>query len=230
MSKCGVTWHSNLRVDLNNDPKVCLKMLETSLTDLKSDYLDAYFIHHPDPRTDIRKTMEVLAKAKMQQKIRYIGLSNTNEEEYKLASEVEKVDVLQQKYHFFHRGRANEMESKYPEVSLISYGTFDQGVLTQRVDLERKFEKNDHRSFAPSWKKRSLEREVQRVAKLKNVLNHEPFDLLDLAIGTAVNHQSIISSLVGLKSQEGLEQVLMALRNLPSTVKIEELEKSFNEE
>jgi myo-inositol catabolism protein IolS len=83
VSKGGVTWDQNKRVDKNNHPDVIQKMLEQSLRDLNTDYIDLYMIHWPDERHDIRPAMEVLTKAKAQNKIRFIGLCNTNERDFK---------------------------------------------------------------------------------------------------------------------------------------------------
>ena len=47
VSKSGVTWNESKRVDMTNDPKVARLMLEQSLRDLESDYIDLYMIHWP---------------------------------------------------------------------------------------------------------------------------------------------------------------------------------------
>ena len=44
-SKSGVTWSSSRRVDMTNDPQVTQKMLEQTLRDFQSDYIDLYMIH-----------------------------------------------------------------------------------------------------------------------------------------------------------------------------------------
>ena len=61
-SKSGVSWHPTKRVNMTNDPKTTLNMLEQSLRDLATDYIDAYFIHWHDARVDIRRAMEVLSR------------------------------------------------------------------------------------------------------------------------------------------------------------------------
>ena len=45
ISKSGVDWHDSKRVNMTNDPAVTQKMLENSLRDLQSDYIDLYMIH-----------------------------------------------------------------------------------------------------------------------------------------------------------------------------------------
>lgn len=61
ISKCGVTWHDSKRVNMTNDPVTTKKMIEQSLRDLSTDYIDLYMVHWPDKNTDIRHTLEVLS-------------------------------------------------------------------------------------------------------------------------------------------------------------------------
>ena len=95
VSKCGLTWKPSGRVDHTNDPRVCQRMLEQSLRDLQSDYMDLYMVHYPDPKFDIRVTLEVLARAQREGKIGLIGLCNTNETELALAEEVADIAIIQ---------------------------------------------------------------------------------------------------------------------------------------
>src|SRR5688572_482163 len=64
VSKCGVTWHENKRVNMTNDPIVAEKMLSQTLSHLRTDYVDLYMIHWPDSKLDIRVPMHALSKAK----------------------------------------------------------------------------------------------------------------------------------------------------------------------
>lgn len=53
-----------------------MKAVEGSLKRLRTDYLDLYQIHQPDPDTPIEETLGALAELTEQGMVRYIGLSN----------------------------------------------------------------------------------------------------------------------------------------------------------
>jgi aryl-alcohol dehydrogenase-like predicted oxidoreductase len=53
-----------------------LRAVEASLRRLKTDWIDLYQIHFPDPRTPIEETLRALDDLVTQGKVRYIGSSN----------------------------------------------------------------------------------------------------------------------------------------------------------
>ena len=149
-SKSGVTWSSSKRVDMTNDPQVTQRMLEQTLRDFQSDYVDLYMIHWPDPRVDIRRPMEVLAKAKEQTKIRHIGLCNTTPEDLLKAQEIEEIEVVQSQFNLFEDSLKKDFlpELKKQGISFMSWGTLDKGILTGRVHEKRQYDRCDARSWA----------------------------------------------------------------------------------
>ncbi|MCB0349065.1 MAG: aldo/keto reductase [Bdellovibrionales bacterium] len=149
VSKGGVTWDKNKRVDKNNHPDVIARMFEKSLTDLQTDYIDLYMIHWPDDRHDIRPAIEVLMKAKEQGKIRFIGLCNTNEEDFKKASSLCKVDALQDNWNLFSWNESYWRMGGFGKAGTIyrmGYEKFDKGILIGHVVEGRKFDASKARS------------------------------------------------------------------------------------
>jgi aryl-alcohol dehydrogenase-like predicted oxidoreductase len=57
-------------------PQYVRQVLERSLSELGTDYVDIYMIHFPDPKTPIEDTLEVLAGLVEEGKVRQIGCSN----------------------------------------------------------------------------------------------------------------------------------------------------------
>jgi aryl-alcohol dehydrogenase-like predicted oxidoreductase len=53
-----------------------MKAVEDSLKRLRTDYIDLYQLHKPDPRTPIEETLRALDDLVRQGKVRYIGCSN----------------------------------------------------------------------------------------------------------------------------------------------------------
>ncbi|MFP3915819.1 MAG: aldo/keto reductase [Actinomycetota bacterium] len=57
-------------------PSYIERMVERSLRQLRTDYIDLYQLHRPDPRTPIEDTLETLAGLVEKGKVRQIGCSN----------------------------------------------------------------------------------------------------------------------------------------------------------
>ena len=102
VSKGGITWDDRKRIHIDNNPKTLQNMLERSLKDLRTEYIDLYMIHWPDRNIDIRKPMEFLSRAKDDGKIRAIGLCNTSDDEIKKAVEIDRIDALQAECNLFN--------------------------------------------------------------------------------------------------------------------------------
>lgn len=53
-----------------------MRVVETSLKALRTDWIDLYQLHQPDPRTPIEETLDALHDLVGQGKVRYVGCSN----------------------------------------------------------------------------------------------------------------------------------------------------------
>lgn len=216
ISKCGVTWHENRRVDMTNDPLTAKKMIEDSLRALRSDYIDLYMIHWPDANVDIRKTMEVLSKAKDEGKIHHIGLCNTTVEDCIKASEVDKIEAVQSELNFFNREVTTELFPylKEHDIDFMSWGTLDKGILTGRVDEKRTFDKSDCRSWAPWWKSQKKDQKYKVAQKLKKIADENGYSLLEMALSHNLSFSELSLVLCGARNSDQLKQLLRSINNL----------------
>ncbi|MCK6512567.1 aldo/keto reductase [Myxococcota bacterium] len=230
VSKCGVTWDRDQRVGIDNSPKKTQEMLHQSLRDLQTDYIDLYFVHWPDPNVDIRRTMEVLAKARQEQKIRSIGLSNTSPEEIARAMEIDRVDVLQGSFNLFD-GYARDV--LFPLVDehgmgFMSYGTLDKGVLTGRVTAEREktsgFDSSDIRSHASWWKQADRSLKYKAMAALRPLLQKHGHSGLEIALGYVLRFAQVSTALCGVRDRQQLESAVAAVSHLPDAEFLQEAE------
>ncbi len=230
VSKSGVTWHENKRVDMTNDPVITRKMIEQSLRDLQTDYIDLYMVHWPDENVDIRDTMEVLAKAKLEGKIKHIGLCNTNEDEFVKASEVDRVEVLQSQFNFFEQDIKKDLFPiiKDQDLSLMSWGTLDKGILTGRVNRDRKFDKSDCRSWAPWWKAMDKESRYDIVERMQPALKEQGLTGLDFAIHFNLSHDELSTVLCGARNMAQLDGVLNSLEKKVTPEMLAEIIKSVS--
>lgn len=218
VSKSGVTWNENKRVDMTNAPLVAEKMLEQSLRDLNTEFIDLYMIHWPDPRVDIRKTMEVLSRAKNQGKIKHIGLCNTNIDDLKKSMEIDRIEAVQSEFNFF----TNQLirENIFPflkenNISFMSWGTLDKGILTGRVDGKRKeYDKSDCRSWAPWWKEADNSEKFKTMEKLWPLLEEKNYTGLALALSYNLSFPELSVAICGARNENQLHSLLDARKKL----------------
>jgi aryl-alcohol dehydrogenase-like predicted oxidoreductase len=112
--------------------------LDASLRRLRTDFVDLYQCHRPDPDTPIEETMEALTEAVRAGKVRAIGFSEFSPEQIEASLEVsrelglEKFVSSQPQYHMLWRGPEQEV---FPlcaanGISQIVWSPIAQGVLT----------------------------------------------------------------------------------------------------
>ena len=224
ISKSGVDWHDNGRVNMSNDPKIAIKMLNQSLKNFNCDYIDIYLIHWPDSNVDIRRPLEALYNEKEKGKILHLGLCNTNIEDLRKAKEVCPVEVIQMEANLFRQQTFKELDQECDESILkIGWGTYDKGILSGSVRADSKFDSSDCRSWAPWWKKSDWKDKVQFVDGVCSKMDINYAELANFALNTS--QQIVDVSLCGMKTQK---HILSNLENLNTPCKgVEEVADEF---
>lgn len=216
ISKSGVSWHENKRVNMTNDPVIAEKMLHQSLIDLQTDVIDLYMVHWPDKNIDIRDTLRVYKKAQDAGKIKYIGLCNTYLEDLEKAREVCDIKMVQSQFHWFDRGVTQDLFPylKQHQKSFMSWSTLGQGIISGRVQKDRKYDQSDARSWAPWWNKDEVNKKVEMMNKLQVKLQEYNKTGLHLAISFNLSFSELTTALVGVRSLEQLDSLINAYNNL----------------
>lgn len=228
ITKGGVDWHANKRVNMSNDPLIIEKMLNESLKRLKRDTIDIYMIHWPDNRIDIRKPVEVLKKAQEQGKIKQIGLCNTTLDDLKSATQIADINFLQSELNTFRTEPFLVLGEEWKKRFSMSWGTLDKGILSGRVTPQRKFEEVDCRSWAPWWNKKEVLTKFEKVEKLKSILNDYEISLTEFALHFNLNYFGLNACLIGFKNEPDLVQLTSNLQKNNIRERIEEVLNQWN--
>jgi aryl-alcohol dehydrogenase-like predicted oxidoreductase len=87
----------------NASPKHLEAALEGSLKRLRLERIDLFQLHVPDPAVSFDGSMETLARAREQGKIRHVGLSNVTLEHVERARKIVPIVSVQNRYSFADR-------------------------------------------------------------------------------------------------------------------------------
>jgi aryl-alcohol dehydrogenase-like predicted oxidoreductase len=145
-TKVGLDW-THGKIERNSTRQRILHEFEESLRRLRTDYIDIYQVHWPDPLAPIEETAATLRELYEQGKIRAIGVSNYSPEEMARFEAVAPLHTVQPPYNLFER----EMESGVlPHVlrrgiTTLTYGALCRGLLSGAMRADREFAKDDMR-------------------------------------------------------------------------------------
>jgi myo-inositol catabolism protein IolS len=212
ISKCGVDWHENKRVNMTNSPVHAEKMLHESLKRLNRDFIDIYMIHWPDTKFDIREPLTVLKKAQEAGKIGHIGLCNTNLEDLHKAREICEIKILQSELNVFNTEAFDRLNGEWKDSLSMSWGTFDKGILSGRVTKDRKFDKNDGRHSAPWWNKKEVLSKIEKTEKLSLILQDYGLTLQEFCLHFNLYYYGLSTCLIGFKSAQDIVQMTSNLQ------------------
>lgn len=110
------------------------KSLETSLANMKTDYIDLFQQHWPPPDTPLEDTLGALERLKEAGKIRAIGVSNWMMPEWNDVADPSRVDCLQPCYSLLWRSIEPDVLDicRKNDIAVIPYSPLCQGILTGR--------------------------------------------------------------------------------------------------
>ena len=211
-TKVGLQWDDRGRISHNLKRDYVFKAVEDSLNRLKTDYIDIYQAHWPDPDTPIEETMDALVSLKNEGKVRYIGLSNFNIDQLKEAQQYSKIHFLQPPYSILQRDYEEDTLPfcKENDIGVLTYASIGKGLLAGKFNKNTRFSKKDFRSIDQLFSKENFEKNLKIVEKLKKTAEKLNIPLLHLAIAWNLSNPAVTSALVGIKRQEQLEGILGA--------------------
>jgi aryl-alcohol dehydrogenase-like predicted oxidoreductase len=204
------------------------KAVEGSLKRLKTDWIDLYQIHSPDPSTPIEETISALDDLVREGKVRYIGSSNFAAWQVVEAEYIARTGGLTRfisatnEYNLLWRESERELLPALETygVGFIPYFPLQNGLLTGKY----------RRDFAPADAK---------ITNLKaHLLQHTPWDALEqysafarergvsetaLALGWLLAQPTVATVIAGITRPEQLDENLAATRWRPSADDVAEL-------
>lgn len=194
--------------------------VEASLSRLRTDHVDIYFIHRFDDDTPLDQTLRALEDLVRQGKVRYTGASNL------AAWQVEKAlgiagangwtpfSCIQPMYNLVKRQAEVEIlpMALQEKLGVISYNPLGGGLLTGKYDQEAPPEGSrftHSQKYADRYRDSWMHEAAGRFSKFAR---ERGFDPVSLAVAWVASHPAVTAPILGARSVEQLEGSIGALR------------------
>src|SRR3984893_12450591 len=206
-TKTGLQWDRG-KVSRNASRARILQEIEDSLRRLRTDYIDIYQVHWPDPLVTIEETAEAMQTLFNQGKIRAIGVSNFSVLQMERFRRVAPLHVLQPPYNLFERGIEADLlpYCRQHKIATLGYGALCRGLLSGRMKADTVFEGDDLRRTDPKFLKPRFAQYVAAVQKLDRLAQGFGKRVINLAIRWMLD-QGITTALWGARHPGQLQPV-----------------------
>src|SRR6267378_3549477 len=207
-TKVGLEWRDG-SVFRNASRARIMREVEDSLRRLRTDYIDIYQVHWPDPLVTIEETAEAMNALFKQGKIRAIGVSNFSVLQMERFRRIAPLHVLQPPYNLFERGIETDLlpYCHKNKIAMLGYGALCRGLLSGRMQADTAFDGDDLRRTDPKFREPRFAQYVAAVQKLDR-LAQQRFGkrVIHLAVRWMLD-QGITTALWGARHPDQLQPV-----------------------
>lgn len=181
-TKVALEWRDG-KVTRNSTPERLREELEDSLRRLRTDHIDLYQIHWPDPLVPIEETAAVMAEFFKAGKIRAIGVSNYDPEQMAAFVQAAPLHTVQPPYNLFERAIERDVlpYAKRHGMTVLAYGALCRGLLSGKVTKSRRYKGDDLRKIDPKFNPPLLDQYLAAVEALSQFAR-ERYDKSVLAL------------------------------------------------
>ena len=182
--------------------------IENSLRKLRTDYIDLYQIHRPDPDWPIAETMAELVKLKKEGKVRYLGVSNFSVEQTKEASAHGPIASTQPQYSMIFRSAEQDLFPYCLDkgIGVMAYAPLVRGLLSGKYKASHRFSKSDDRAGHPTLTQAVREAAFEICRRLTPWARDHGYTMAQLAIAWILANPAVTTAICGAKTpQQAIE-------------------------
>jgi aryl-alcohol dehydrogenase-like predicted oxidoreductase len=206
-TKCSLVWDEKGSISLNLKPESLRKELEGSLRRLQVEVIDLYQIHWPSlgdsDAPGLEDAWNALAAMQKSGKIRYIGVSNFDVKQMERIRPIARISSLQPPYSILSRGIEAEIlpYCQLHNIGVIVYSPMQSGLLSGTMTRERiaSFPEDDWRQRSPDFQEPKLTRNLQLVARLREIGARHGRSPAEAAITWTLRHPAVTGAIVGAR-------------------------------
>ncbi len=188
--------------------------VEASLRRLRTDVIDLYQIHWPEPDADIEEGWGALVELIRDGKVRYGGVSNFNLSQLRRAQAIHPVTSLQPPYSMLNRAVEKELLPYCARegIGVAAYSPMQAGLLTGKFTRERAaaLPSSDWRRRSPYFQEPQLSVNLQVAERLQPIARRHEITVAQLSLAWVLRRPEMTAAIVGARRPEQVEETVRA--------------------
>lgn len=227
-TKCERTWNDKGEITGKLKRDSVKRECEDSLRRLRTDRIDLYQIHWPQPDEDIEEGWSAMAELQREGKVRWIGVSNFNADQMRRCAGIASITSLQPPYSII----SPEIEQEIlpycltNNIGVIVYSPMKSGLLTGAMTRERiaAMPPDDFRKRTPAFNEPALTRNLELADLLREIGRRHGRTAGETAIAWTLRHPAVTGAIVGMRSAKQVDGVIGAAEFRLTADEVREIE------
>jgi aryl-alcohol dehydrogenase-like predicted oxidoreductase len=186
------------------------KEIEDSLRRLRTDVIDVYQVHWPDPKLPVEETAAAMADLQRAGKIRAIGVSNFSPAQMDAFRKVAPLHTAQPPYNLFERAIEQDVlpYCRDRNIVTLAYGSLCRGLLSGRMTAQTQFAGDDLRKNDPKFQAARFPQYLRAVERLDRFAQaNYGKRVIHLALRWVIDRQAAMIALWGARKPEQLAPI-----------------------
>lgn len=198
----------NVRLGLDSRPETIRAVADASLKRLRTDVIDLFYQHRPDPNVPIEEVAGTVKELIAAGKVKYFGLSEANADTIRKAHAVLPVTALQSEYSMFYREPETEIIPLLEElgIGLVPFSPLGKGYLTGTINGNVELDKDDTRNMLPRFSKENREANQSLVDLVVAMANEKKATPAQIALGWLLAQKPFIVPIPGTSKLSRLRE------------------------
>ncbi|MCO7228222.1 aldo/keto reductase [Halomonas sp. CnH100-B] len=212
-SKCGMAMdpESGKRV-IDGRPETLKRQCEESLTRLKTDHLDLYYLHRMDRQVPIQESVGALGRLVEEGKVRAVGLSEISADTLRQAHAEYPIAAVQSEYSLWTRNPEIALSQACQALgtALVAFSPLGRGFLSGAIHAATAFAEGDMRAGMPRFQSENLRHNLTLLAQFRSVAQRLEITPAQLALAWVKAQGSHVIPIPGTRSAAHMRENLQA--------------------
>lgn len=211
---------------LDSRPERIRQVVENSLHNLQTDYIDLFYQHRQDPNVPVEEVAGTMRDLANEGKILHWGLSEASAKTIRKAHKEFPVTALQSEYSLFWREPEQDIIPTLEELEIgfVPFSPLGKGFLTGAITADTKFETNDFRNTVPRFTEENRKNNQALVDMLTNLATQKNATPAQIALAWLLAQKPWIAPIPGTTKIHRLEENIGSTKVTLSTDELQKIE------